>query len=100
MGVLQTYKCSSCAYGAVMNGGRQVGMASVQWTIHCHDCAELVDVLVSDEPWNLPKDWTPEVYSCPEDDEHRVELWSESKGCPKCGEPMAVDRTGELVLWD
>lgn len=63
MGVLQTYKCNSCAYSALINGGEQVGMASIAWTVHCHDYAELVDVHVSDEPWNRRENWTPEGYT-------------------------------------
>jgi hypothetical protein len=83
-----------------MNGGQQVGMCSVQWTIHCLDCAILTDVSVSSEPWNMPDGWTPKDYACPENDEHRVELWSESKGCPKCDGSMAVDAAGHIVMWD
>jgi len=100
MGTLQTYKCSSCAYSALIGGGQTVGMSSVQWTIRCYECADLIDVLVSEEPWNTPENWKPEAYSCPNDADHRVELWSEGAGCPRCSGLMSVDEAASFVLWD
>jgi hypothetical protein len=100
MGCLQTYKCKACGYSELLGGGAQVGMTSIQWTLRCHDCAALVDVLVSERPWDVPEGWTPESYACPKSKEHRVELWSESGGCPKCDGVMSLDEQGQRVLWD
>jgi len=48
----------------------------------------------------MPENWTPEGYACPEGKDHRVELWSEGTGCPKCSGSMSVDEAGDRVLWD
>lgn len=100
MGVSQTFRCDRCGYAAMIGGGRQIGLMKVLWTIRCHDCAELRDVLVSDDPWTLPKGWTPTFYTCPVNEKHRVELWSRGGRCPKCSGAMAVDRAGPCVRWD
>jgi len=41
-----------------------VGMSCVEWTIHCFECADLIDVLVSEEPWNTAANWTVH-FGCP-----------------------------------
>jgi hypothetical protein len=100
MGCLQTYKCNACDYSALIGGGEQFGMVSVQWTISCHECTHLFDVCVSEDASNTPDNWIPESYSCPRDEAHHVALWSEGGACPKCSGSMALERDGELVMWD
>ena len=41
-----------------------MGMSCVEWTIHCFECADLIDVLVSEEPWNTAANWTVH-FGCP-----------------------------------
>jgi hypothetical protein len=52
MGHRVQLKCDTCAYSVMTGEGKQIGMRSIQWTIRCYDCAELIDVEVSDDPWN------------------------------------------------
>jgi hypothetical protein len=59
MGHRQQYKCSSCDYSVMTGGGAQMGMRSMQWTIRCYDCAALMDIRVSDAPWDCGDGWTP-----------------------------------------
>ncbi len=100
MGQRGSFKCSSCGYSEMIGGGKQIGMESIQWTIRCYDCAELLDVFVSDAPWDRSNDWTPTEYSCPENEAHRVALWSAGDGCPKCDGAMEAEEGGGWMMWD
>jgi len=99
MGRLLKHSCDACGYSTTVGGGCQLGMTSVQWTIYCHDCAELQDAVVSEEPWNTPPGWVPDDYPCPVNDAHRAEPWSAASGCPKCGGSITLN-DDEIVLWD
>lgn len=97
MGQLLRHRCDACGFEASVGGGPQQGFRSATWTIHCHDCRDLHDVLVSRAP--MKRGWVPEEYACPNNDAHRVELWSASSGCPKCGGAITVADRPDL-LWD
>ena len=74
-------------------------MASATWTVHCLDCRELQDVVVSDEPWEVSEEgWTPDAYACDRDAKHKVTLWSDPGPCPKCGKGLTAGEP--TVLWD
>jgi hypothetical protein len=100
MGLSYKYSCAACGYETVVGGGKQIGMRCVAWTITCHDCRKLVDVVVSDTPWDHQGDWQPMVYSCPDKKAHRVSLWKSGGSCPKCSEPMEQDSSRPELLWD
>ena len=90
MGSLRMFRCEGCGYEAEISGGLDFGMASATWTIHCLDCCDLQDVVVSDEPWKVSEEgWRPDTYACDRDPKHKVSLWSDPGPCPKCGKVVA-----------
>ena len=99
MGSLRMFRCEGCGYEAEISGGLDFGMASATWTVHCLDCCELQDVVVSDEPWKVSEEgWTPDTYACDRDPKHKVSLWSDPGPCPKCGKGLTAGEP--TVLWD
>jgi ribosomal protein S27AE len=99
MGQLHRHTCGCCGYVVTNGGGRQIGFRSVTWTIHCSDCRELLDVMVSETPLEHSESWTPDVYACHRDPAHRVSLWRAGGVCPKCGAAMLAAST-PAVMWD
>lgn len=99
MGSLRMFRCSGCSYEAEISGGLDHGMATATWTIHCVECRELSDIVVSDKPWEATEDgWEPHTYACDHDPKHEVSLWSHPGPCPECGETLTAGEP--TVLWD
>ena len=101
MGCKYELKCEGCGYSAVVSGGKDVGMVAVVQTMTCHDCKDLVDVLIGRYGEEGPIDdavSAHELGSCPECGGKKVVPWDETRPCPSCGTQMVP---GELaVMWD
>ena len=99
MGSLRMFRCHGCGYEVEISGGLDFGMRSATWTVHCHDCRDLLDVVVSENPLEFSEEgWTPETYFCDQGAKHKIALWSDPGPCPKCGETLSAGDT--TVMWD
>lgn len=109
MGTKYQFVCEHCDYEAVVSGGDDAGMSCCTTTISCQDCAELFDVITSEQPWDESVGLSDEELVCPgpvtddaDDDHsnpgHRVQRWTFPGPCPKCGRGMT--RGEYVVMWD
>ena len=92
------FTCTGCGYTATVSGGNDAGMRVATTTIVCLDCKGLEDAAVQEMGEDPDGKWVPVPLRCSKNMRHRISLWEEGQGCPRCGEPM---KKGELVaLWD
>ena len=103
MGTGYLFKCPSCDYSAVVSGGDAVGMACRKTTIICETCEELLDIVISDKPWE-PQEPGDVTLVCRgtegghENPDHEVRRWTAPGPCPKCGATIASGE--EYLNWD
>jgi hypothetical protein len=99
MGAVRIFRCEGCGYEAEIGGGLDFGLTAATWTVHCLDCRELRDFVVSNNLQEVSgKDWKPKFYRCMKNSKHRVELWSDPGPCPRCGKTLTGWET--TLLWD
>ena len=48
MGTTFLFKCNECGYKAELSGGKDSGFVALVQTMTCHNCNELVDVLIGE----------------------------------------------------
>jgi hypothetical protein len=80
----------------MVSGDDDMGMICLTTTIVCHDCHELLDITVSNEPGAKPPNMIP--IRCPEAETHKVEKWSHPGPCPQCETELRQE--GDLITWD
>ena len=101
MGSQFEFTCGGCGYRAEVAGGKDAGMMAVLQTMTCHDCKDLVDVLIGqygeDGPIGDPE-LDKRLGSCPRCGGKKVVPWDELRPCPRCDSKMTQ---GELIImWD
>ena len=101
MGCKYEVRCGGCGYRTEVAGGKDVGMMAVVQTMTCHDCKDLVDVLIGQYGEEGPigdPEFDNKLRSCPRCDGKKVVPWDENRPCPRCSSHMIP---GELtVMWD
>lgn len=95
MGLKLEFNCDGCGYSATVAGGGDAGMRAVTTTIECRDCRLLLDVVISESPWDERSYMLP---VCPQDPSHSVRKWTAPGPCPRCGHVMSQGDV--FTLWD
>jgi hypothetical protein len=100
MGAKYRFACQECAYSTVVSGGSDVGMSCRTCTIACMTCHELMDIVVSSEPWSSASLQLPKHPKCPlvPRARHKCMYWTHPAECPRCGYTM--ERGELMMLWD
>ena len=101
MGTKYVFKCNACGYRADVSGGRDCGFVAVVHTMTCHNCNELVDVVIGaegKEGKTEDTEFNKGLGLCPICKGSNVDRWDDEKSCPKCDEKMI--RGKMAMLWD
>ena len=101
MGTTYLFQCNDCGYEAELSGGRDCGFIAVVHTMTCHNCNELVDVVIGaygKEGKTEDTEINKALGLCPKCKGSDVSQWDENKSCPKCDGKMI--RGKEVALWD
>ena len=101
MGITYYFNCDTCDYTAIISGGRDSGFVALVQTMTCHNCNELVDVLIGaygKEGKTEDAEMNKALGICPECKRSDVVRWDDEKPCPKCDGKMI--RGKEASLWD
>jgi len=96
MGAKYQLKCGSCGYRAEVCGGKDIGMTAVVETMTCHDCKDLVDVLIGqygEEGGAENPELNARLGACPQCEGTKVVPWDGARPCPHCGAEMSPDET-------
>jgi hypothetical protein len=96
MGSSYPFTCPAYHYQVEVSGQGDAGMMVVTETVVCFDCKKLYDVVTRDLQKPLNEGGRP--LRCPKSKKHRVAIWKDGDGCPKCGAVLRND--GETMLWD
>ena len=99
MGQLFGFQCSACGYAAQVSGGPDTGMTCLTQTVRCGVCCQLLDVEVSDTPWDQLSKKTVRKIPCPKCGGSTLEPWDHPGPCPRCGR-SSLDRGDLILLWD
>ena len=99
MGSLYQFTCK-CGYETQVSGGPEMGFMVKTQTMTCADCQQLVDVITGPPLPNMPldEDLNNSIGKCPQSSRTNINIWPDTRPCPKCGETMQQGDLG--VLWD
>jgi len=102
MGAKYEFKCGGCGHRAEVSGGKDIGMMAVVQTMTCHDCKDLVDVLIGqygEEGAADNHELNKRLGSCPQCEGTKVVPWDEARQCPRCASQMVPDEL-TITMWD
>ena len=101
MGETYAFKCNACGYRADVSGGRDCGFVAVVQTMTCHNCNELVDVVIGaygEDGKTADAEMNLDMGICPKCKDSNVAQWDKRKSCPKCDGKMIKGKMS--MLWD